>query len=152
MVDNPERILRRGSTQANKGISHLQRSSSLPTESNKGFTSCDFDKEIDQSFPRSKSETELCQILTGPERPNIFRLAQQPSHPSPTSVVQNPLIYPIVFVSPLIPAYTIFFPNPPIVMAAGFAPLVLPTQLHDLPLGYSQRIRTYGAEGDVSAQ
>ena len=37
-------------------------------------------------------------------------------------------------------------------MAARFAPLALPAQLHDLPLGYSQRIRTYGAEGDVSAQ
>ena len=37
-------------------------------------------------------------------------------------------------------------------MATGFAPLVLPAQLHDLPLGYSQRIMTYGAEGDVSSQ
>ena len=37
-------------------------------------------------------------------------------------------------------------------MAARFAPLVLLAQLHDLPLGYSQRIRTYGVEGDVSAQ
>jgi hypothetical protein len=37
-------------------------------------------------------------------------------------------------------------------MAARFAPLALPAQLHDLPLGYSQRIETYGAEGDVSAQ
>ena len=37
-------------------------------------------------------------------------------------------------------------------MAARFAPLALPAQLHDLSLGYSQRIRTYGVEGDVSAQ
>ena len=37
-------------------------------------------------------------------------------------------------------------------MAATFAPLVLPAQLHDLPLGYSQRIKTYGAEGDVATQ
>ena len=36
-------------------------------------------------------------------------------------------------------------------MAARFPPLALPAQLHDLPIGYSQRIRTYGAEGDVSA-
>ena len=76
MVDNLERILRRSSTQADKGISHLQRALDLPTESVKVFISCDFDKETDQSFPRSKSETELCQVLTGPERPNIFRLAQ----------------------------------------------------------------------------
>jgi hypothetical protein len=73
VVDNPEGILRRSSTQADKGISHLQRASSLPTESVKGFTSFDFDKETDQSFPRSRSETELCQVLIGPERPNTFR-------------------------------------------------------------------------------
>jgi hypothetical protein len=47
VVDNPKRILRRSSTQADKGISHLQRTSSLPTESVKGFTIFDFDKEID---------------------------------------------------------------------------------------------------------
>ena len=73
VVDNPERILRRSNTQPNEGISHLQRASSLPTESVKVFISCDFDKGTDQSFPRSRSETELCQVLTGLERPNIFR-------------------------------------------------------------------------------
>ena len=42
--------------------------------------------------------------------------------------------------------------NPLGAMAAKFTPLVLPTQLHDLPQGYSQRIRTYGAEGDITTQ
>jgi len=37
-------------------------------------------------------------------------------------------------------------------MATRFTHLVLHAQLHDLPQGYSQRIRTYGAEGDVLAQ
>ena len=37
-------------------------------------------------------------------------------------------------------------------MVALFTPLVLPAQLHDLPQGYSQRIKTYGVEGDMSAQ
>ena len=73
MVDNPKKILRRSNTQADKGISHLQRASSLPTESVKVFISCDFDKETNQSFLRSRSETKLCQVLTGPERPNTFR-------------------------------------------------------------------------------
>ena len=36
-------------------------------------------------------------------------------------------------------------------MASRFNPLVFPAQLHDLPQGYSQRIKTYGAEGDISA-
>ena len=92
VVDNPERILRKGSTPIDKGISHLQRDSSLPTESVKGFTSFDFDKETDQSFPRSKSETELCQVLTSLERPNLFWPAQQPSHPSTTFVGQRACI------------------------------------------------------------
>ena len=72
VVDNPKRILRRGNTQAYKGISHLQRASSFPTESVKSFTSFDFDKETDLSFSRSKSKTELCQALTGLERSNFF--------------------------------------------------------------------------------
>ena len=76
VVDNLERILRRGNTHADKRISHLQRVLSLPTESVKGFTSFDFDKETDQSFSRSKSETELSQVLTGPKRPNTFRPSQ----------------------------------------------------------------------------
>ena len=87
VVDNPERILRRSNTQEDKGIFHLQRSLSLPTESVKGFPSFVFDKETDQSFSRSKSETELSQALTDPKKPNIFRPSQQPSHPSPTIVV-----------------------------------------------------------------
>ena len=152
MVDNPERILRRSSTQADKGILHLQRASSLPTESVKCFTSFDFDKETDQSFPRSRSETELSQVLTGPERPNTFRPTHQPSHPSPTSIVQNPVTYFTHVVSPLIPAYTIVSPNPPIVMAARFDPLVLPALLHDLPQTYAQIIKTYDAEGESSSQ
>lgn len=124
MVDNPERILRRSSTQADKGISHLQRASSLPTESVKCFTSFYFDNEIDQSFSRSRSENELCPILTGPERPNTFRPTQQPSHPSPTPTVQTLVTYFTPIVSPLILAYTVVSSNPPIVMAARFDPLV----------------------------
>ena len=144
--------MRRSSTPADKGISHLQRASSLPTESVKCFTSFDFDKETDQSFPRSRSKTELCQVLTSPERSNTFRSTQQPSHPSPIPAAQNPVTYFTPAVSPLIPAYTIVFPNPPIVMDARFDPLVLPALLHDLPQGYAQRIRTYDAEGGSSAQ
>ena len=36
-------------------------------------------------------------------------------------------------------------------MAIRFIPLVLPAQLHDLPQGYSQRLRTYGAKGDITS-
>lgn len=143
---DPERILRRSNTQAEKGISHLQRASYLHIQSVRGFTSCDFDKGTDQSFSRTKSNIELCQVQTDLERPNIFRPTQHPSHLSPMSAIQNPITYSVVFVSPLIPAYAISFPNPPIVMTARYDHLVLPAQLHDLPQGYSQRIKIYDQE------
>jgi hypothetical protein len=38
------------------------------------------------------------------------------------------------------------------VMAARFSPLVLPAQLHDLPQNYSEIIKTYNAEGDITTQ
>ena len=123
----------------------------MPTKSVKCFTSFGFDKETDQSFPRSRFKTELCHVLTGPERPNTFRPARQPSHLSPTPALQNPILYSTAFVSPSIPAYIVVFPNPLIVMTAGFDPLVLPALLHDLPQGYAQRIRTYDAEGESLA-
>ena len=37
-------------------------------------------------------------------------------------------------------------------MANRFAPLALPTNLHDLPQGYAQRLKQFGAEGDITAQ
>ena len=121
VVDNPLRILRRSSTPTDKGISHLERASSLPTESVKCFTSFDFDKETDQSFPRSRSNTKLCQVPTGPERPNTSRPTQQPSHPPSTHAIQNPISYSTTFIPPLIPPYIVVFPNPHIVMATIFS-------------------------------
>ena len=126
MVDYLESILRRSNTQADKGISRLQKALSFPTQSVKDFTSFAFDKETDQSFSRSQSETELSQVFTGPERPNILRPTQQPSHPSPTLVVQKPITYSTSFVTPLVPAYIVVCPNPAIVMAAIYDPLSLP--------------------------
>ena len=37
-------------------------------------------------------------------------------------------------------------------MAARFAPLSLPTLLHDLPQNYSQRISLFDGEGDITAK
>ena len=37
-------------------------------------------------------------------------------------------------------------------MATRFTPLVLLAQLHELPQCHSQRIRTDGVEGDITAQ
>ena len=73
VVENPERILRRSNTQADKGIFHLQKYLSLPTESVKSAESFSFDKGTDQSLSRSKSATKLSQYFTGPERPNLSK-------------------------------------------------------------------------------
>jgi hypothetical protein len=37
-------------------------------------------------------------------------------------------------------------------MAARFSPLVIPAQLHDLPRNYSEKIKTYNVEGDITTQ
>ena len=48
----------------------------------------------------------------------------------------------------------IYIVNPfqtiPSLMADRYAPLLLPTNLHDLPQGYAQRLKKFGAEGDIS--
>ena len=75
VVENPERILRRSSIKADKGISHLEKYLSLPIESVKSVESISFDKGTDQSLSRSKSASELSHVFTHPERPNISRLA-----------------------------------------------------------------------------
>jgi hypothetical protein len=53
---------------------------------------------------------------------------------------------------PIVTPYQTPTPNLSLAMAARFAAFVLPTQLHDLPQAYSQRIKTYGAEGYITAQ
>ena len=55
VVENPERILRRSNTQADKGIFHLQKFVYFPTESVKSVESFSFDKGTGQSLLRSKS-------------------------------------------------------------------------------------------------
>ena len=108
MVENPKRIQRRSNTQADKGIFHLQKSLSLPAESVKSAESFSIDKGTNQLLSRSKSSTELSQALTGPERPNLFKPTQHPSHPSSTSYfpqiqnthsVQIPVTYSSTFVT-----------------------------------------------------
>lgn len=66
---------------------------------------------------------------------------------NPTPLVHIPSIH-----VPIVTPYQTPRRNIPLAMAARFAPLVLPAQLHDLPQAYSQRIKTFGAEGDITTQ
>ena len=96
---------------------------------------------------------------------NKFDLSSQPlylSATSPTTEHQTflasssiiihftpPIHIPPILV-PIVTPYQTPPPNISLAMAARFVPLVLPTQLHDMP--YSQRIKTYGVEGHITAQ
>ena len=136
VVENPKIILRRGSIKADKGIFHLQKYLSLPVESVRSVESIILDKGIDQSLLRSKSASELSQVIVGLERLNSSRPTQQPSQPSSTSCfpqnqntqsVHMPVTYSPTFVIPTVPIHILVLPNPPIAMASRFTPLVLPS-------------------------
>ena len=76
VVENPERILRRGNIKVDKGIFHLQKSLSLPVKSVKSVESVILHKGTDQSLLRSKYAFELSQVITDPERINLFKFSQ----------------------------------------------------------------------------
>ena len=76
VVENPKRILRRGSIKVDKGIFHLQKSFYLPAKSVESIENISPDKETDQSLLRSKSTSELSQVTIGPEGLNFSRSAQ----------------------------------------------------------------------------
>ena len=73
MVESPKRILRRSVIKADKGIFHLEKSLSLPAESVKSIENIVLNKEIDQSFLRSKSSPKLSQVIVGLEGLNLSR-------------------------------------------------------------------------------
>jgi hypothetical protein len=116
----------------------------------KSIQDLSFDIKFEQSLFRTKSESDLAHIVFDRSK---FKPLISSSIPS---VVISPTSSPKVVVnSPKasIPGQaSIPIQNPPRVMAARFSPLVLPAQLHDLPQNYAQRIKTYGAEEDISAQ
>jgi hypothetical protein len=122
-VYDPEKILRRTREQASDPFYYLDRSLSLPKDDAQSIDDLEFDTLFEQTLFRSKSETSLDEIVFDQKR---FQ----------TLVSNN------------IPQV----PNPPRAMAARFTPLILPAQLHDLPQNYSQRIKLYDVEGNVSAQ
>ena len=75
MVENLERILRRSSIKVDKGIVHLQFFLSLLAKSVKSNENIILDKETDQSLLRSKSASELSQVIVGPKGLNFSRPA-----------------------------------------------------------------------------
>jgi hypothetical protein len=102
---------------------YLDRRLSLPKDDAQSIDDLDFDALFEQTLFRSKSETSLDDIVFDQKRFQAL-------------IPKN------------IPQITI----PPRAMVARFAPLILLAQLHDLPQNYSQRIKLYNVEGNVSSK
>ena len=80
-------------------------------------------------------ETQVPDINT-PSKPIISK--------SPQTFSKKPTLVPSIF-----PPFTTHLAQK---MATRYAPLALPTQLHNLPQTYAQRIKSFGNEEDVTTQ
>ena len=71
---------------------------------------------------------------------------------SPIVVLSTPIVHILSIPVSTVTSYQAPSLNFLVVMTTRYTPLVLLTQLHDLPQAYSQMSRTFGAEGDIIAQ
>ena len=110
----------------------MDRVSSFPKGGLKIIDDLEFDIKFEQSLFRSKSESDLTEILFDEKKFQTF------IHVVPIQVVVIP--------SQIIQSGQ----TPPRVMATRFSPFA--ASLHDLPQNYAQRIKYFDAEGDVTAQ
>jgi hypothetical protein len=94
----------------------------------------EFDVKFEQILFRTKSESCLSETIFDEKRFQDLILAAS----------ARPLVIPAQNQQPLRPLTA--------AMAAIFSPLILPTQLHDLPQDYNLRIKLYDVEGNISAQ
>ena len=86
---------------------------------------------------KKRLETQVQDIST-PSKPI---LSKSPQTSLRKSLPISPINFPLTVISHLVQK-----------MASRFTPLALPTQLHDLPQNYAQRIKSFGNEGDVTTQ
>jgi hypothetical protein len=131
---DPEKLLRKVKEQAPHPFYYLDKKSSLPKDGVQNIDDLNFDTLFEQTLFRSKSETNLDDIVFDEKR---F-----------SSLIPNKIPQTIVFHTQNIPQ----IPTPPREMASRFSPLALPSQLHDFPQNYNQRTKLYDAEGNNSAQ
>jgi hypothetical protein len=122
-VYNPEKILHKTKEKTSNPFYFLDIILSLPKDDVQSIDDLEFDKLFKKTLFRSKSNTNLDEIVFYQKRFQALvsnNIPQVPSHPRP--------------------------------MATIFTPLILPAQLHDFPKNYSQRIKLYDIKGSVSAQ
>ena len=94
----------------------------------------EFDIKFEKILFKTKSESCLRETIFDEKRFQDLILAMS----------SRPIVTPAHNQQPLRPLT--------IAMEAIFSPLILPSQLHDLPQDYNLRIKLYDAEGSVSAQ
>lgn len=176
VFENPDKILEKSISNVGNDTYQLYKSISLPA---KGFGSIDdviFDERFEQNLFRSKFGSYLIQVVFDPKylspitprksssfsrryqklfwdtlSPDLKKELLIPETPKSVQY-STPFVHiPSIPMSRVTP-YQAPPPNIPAAMAAIFSPLVLPTQLHDFPQAYSERIKTYGPEGDITTQ
>jgi hypothetical protein len=133
-MSDPEKILHKRKERITDSVCYLDRNLSLPKDRVKIIDDLEFDLLFKQTLFRSKLESCLNEIIFNEKKFQSL---------IPTNPPQDAVISPqtIQLVQTL-----------PRVMAARFAPLSLPTELHDLPQNYNQIIKLYDVEGNASAQ
>jgi hypothetical protein len=115
-------------------VCYLDMNLYFPKYGVKSIDNLDFDLLFEQTMFRSRSKSYLNEIIFDK---NKFQYLI-PTNPPQATVIPTQTIQPIQI--------------PPRSMAAKFSPLALPTQLHDLPQSYNQRIKSYNVEGNASSQ
>jgi hypothetical protein len=121
-VYDPENIFHKRKEKTVKSFSFMDINLSLPKDGFKSIDDLDFDLKFEQTLFRSRSEYKLNEIIFDE---NKFQSL------IPIVPIQTIPIH-------IVPAQTIrIAQNPPRAMAARFAPLALPAQLHDLPQNYN---------------
>jgi hypothetical protein len=133
-VSDPEKIVQKRKEKQISPVSFLDRNLSLPKERVKRIEDLEFDLKFEQTFFRSRSESNLNEIIFDEKKfQEMISVTPVKLTAIPTQNNQPLQVFLVA-------------------MAIRFSPLSLPSQLHDLPRNYNQRIKLYDVEENVSAQ
>lgn len=172
LVFDPEKLLQKYKKKVEPNTSKFQSFNSFSGDDIVDIDNIGFDLNFEQSLFRSKSEFDLKEAIPDPNNfqtiayNNSAKKGKAPEDILGTSGGQhlNTFTQHLTFqnLGSLSSQLKNSIANqaqgfvghtvPPLIMASRFAPLVLPLPHHDLPQNYSQRIRLYGADEDVTSQ
>jgi hypothetical protein len=125
LVSDPEKIVHKRKEMPISPVFCLDRNLSLPKYGVKIIEDLDFDLKFEQTLFRTRSKSNLSEIIFDEKR--FQYLISVASIKPPMIPTQNNQPLQVLTVA----------------MEARFSPLVLPSQLHDFPWEYNQRIKLY---------